>query len=92
MATQLFDKVFSTEFVKISRKRVTGRLADQWGCCNYCVKIGYNKRLLKIENLHVSCGYTDIWSVCGSVGLLLLVVVEVRKWSVDPLSNPKPRR
>jgi hypothetical protein len=35
---------------------------------------------------------TVLFGVCGSVGLLWLVVVVIRGWSVDPVSNPKPRR
>jgi hypothetical protein len=30
--------------------------------------------------------------VCGSVGLLQLVMVAIRKWSIDPISNPQPHR
>jgi hypothetical protein len=33
-----------------------------------------------------------IFGNCGSVGLLCLVVVAIRKWSTDLVSIPKPRR
>jgi hypothetical protein len=36
--------------------------------------------------------FTVIFGACGSVGLLYFVVVAIRKWSIDPVSNPKPRR
>jgi hypothetical protein len=35
---------------------------------------------------------TVIFGVCGSVGMLELVVMAIRKWSIDPVCNTKPRR
>jgi hypothetical protein len=33
---------------------------------------------------------TVIFGVCGSVGLLQLVVMAIRKWSIDPISIRNP--
>jgi hypothetical protein len=49
------------------------------------------KRLLKTEDF-MSAVITVVIGVCGSVGLLWLVVVEISKWSIDHIFNPKPRR
>jgi hypothetical protein len=35
---------------------------------------------------------TVMFGVCVSVGLLELLVVVIRKWPIDPISNPKPCR
>jgi hypothetical protein len=49
------------------------------------------KRLVKTKDLMWAVAAV-IFGVCGSVGLLYLVVMAIREWSMDPVSNPKPRR
>jgi hypothetical protein len=49
------------------------------------------KRLLKTEKTSYVLQLV-IFGECGSLRLLELLVVAIRKWSIDPVSNPKPRR
>jgi hypothetical protein len=46
----------------------------------------------QLPEMSTCAAVTVIFGVCGSVGLLKLLVVAIRGWPVDPVSNPEPRR
>jgi hypothetical protein len=100
-----FESVIISVLKSVAKKRLV-KTEDFYVCCGYSdnwrlwfresaiitvLKSVTRKRLVKTEDFYVSCGYSDIWSVGFSV-TILLVVVAIRKWSIDPVSNPKPRR
>jgi hypothetical protein len=66
-------------------------------CClvrryNYCVKISYQETSSEEREDFMCAADTMIFGVCNSVRLLQLLIVAFRKWSMDPISNPKPRQ
>jgi hypothetical protein len=64
---------------------------DSWGN-QVSVGIGCQETTSEHREDFMCAVVTVILGVYDSVGLLQLVVVAIRKWSIDPVSNPKPRR
>jgi hypothetical protein len=48
------------------------------------------KHLVKTEDFYVRCDHNDNWSVWFNATVIVGCGV-IRKWSIDPISDPKPR-
>jgi hypothetical protein len=60
-------------------------------CYNYCVKIGYQETSSDDRDLFMCAAVTVTFGVYNSVRVLQLLVVATHKWSIDSISNSKPR-